>query len=386
MEELVVEPAVGSGNILELDPGSFHSIDQLRDSIPGFFEYYRAPEPLYPVQEYRIRFISTDYDGSPVSILAQVFVPVAEEATDFPRFVFASGTTGLSDASAPSLEIPEVERWGWYTQNMLAYASQGFIVVLPDYTGFNDDQRTQRYFSKFAEGYMMLDAFKVSADMFDRPELEGTNASIDQYLFTGGYSQGGHAAMAAADLRPYYAPELAITGIITFGSTNDIEALMREGVAYAPLIMYSYREIYGDDSIDISRFLQPRFVTNFETQALGRLPQFQSTYGFSQENLFTEEFRNALNNGTVQQDFPDLYQLMEENDSGLSGHGVPTLIIQGGKDFIVTTATQLAFAQELRQLGSQVRMLVYPKASHRYTRHAGFPATIWWMRELSGRN
>jgi acetyl esterase/lipase len=157
-------------------------------------------------------------------------------------------------------------------------------------------------------------------------------------------------------------------------------------VAYGPLILYSYREIYGEDAIDIGRYLLPRWIENFEIEAQGRLPEFQATYGFSQERVFTPEFRDALNNRTVERDFPELYALMAENHTGHSGHGLPSLIIQGGRDFIVTTATQAIFVNRLRELGSQVRFLVYPNATHRYTRHAGFRATVWWMNELSGRN
>jgi pimeloyl-ACP methyl ester carboxylesterase len=386
MEELAVPPAEGAGGIVDFEIGEYHSIDDLRQSTPGFFEHYRVPEPLFPVQSWKLRFYSTDFDGSRVIIHAQLFAPAIDGDRGFPGYVFASGTTGLSDASAPSLEIPEEERWGWYTQNMLAYAAQGFVVMFPDYTGFNDPDRTQRYFSKYAEGYMMLDAIRAMNAFFEQGSGAGTGASPDGHVFTAGYSQGGHAAMAAADLRPLYAPDVPLTGVITFGSTNDVEALFREGVAYGPLILYSYREMYGEDLIDISKYLLPRWIPDFDTQAQGRLPEFQATYGFSQERVFTPEFRDALNNGTVQRDYPELFALMAENHTGHSGHGLPSLVIQGGLDFIVTTGTQAIFVDKLRELGSPVRFLVYPNATHRYTRHAGFPATVWWMNELSGRN
>jgi pimeloyl-ACP methyl ester carboxylesterase len=386
MEDLVVPAAEDAGTILEAELFASYSLDELRRSTPGFFEHYEVPEPVLPVQHWKLRFYSTDTDGSQVIIHAQLFVPEIDGSREFPAYVFASGTTGLSDASAPSLEIPEEERWGWYTQNMLAYAAQGFIVMFPDYTGFNDPERTQRYFSKYAEGYMMLDAIRAMNSFFDEDLGEGTGARPDGHVFTAGYSQGGHAAMAAADIRPLYSPDVPLTGVITFGSTNDVEALFREGVAYGPLILYSYREIYGEEAIDIGRYLLPRWIENFEIEAQGRLPEFQATYGFSQERVFTPEFRDALNNRTVERDFPELYALMAENHTGHSGHGLPSLIIQGGRDFIVTTATQAIFVNRLRELGSQVRFLVYPNATHRYTRHAGFRATVWWMNELSGRN
>ena len=115
-----------------------------------------------------------------------------------PVLVFGSGTTGIADAGAPSLEQPEVRRLGWYTANMLAYAAQGFIEIFPDYIGFNDPARPQRYFSKAAEGHVMLDAARAASSLASAP---GTPVRAAAKVFAAGYSQGGHAAFSAADLR-----------------------------------------------------------------------------------------------------------------------------------------------------------------------------------------
>ncbi|NCN05025.1 MAG: alpha/beta fold hydrolase [Spirochaetales bacterium] len=377
--QLVVPPVSGAGTISQVLNPQHYTREQLAQSTPGFFEMYPVPEPTYPVQTWDLRFTSTDFDGSPVTIRAQLFVPQIQTPTELPVYVFASGTTGISDESAPSLEVPEVERWGWYRQNMLAYAAQGYVVIFPDYTGFHDPQRTQRYFSKYAEGYMMLDAIRTVQNFFQTGPGRDLPVRPSRGVFTAGYSQGGHAAMAAADLRPYYAPDLPLAGVITYGSTNDVEALMREGVAYTPLILYSYREMYGADLINPALYLQPHWIPNFDTDAQSRLPQFQSRYGFNQEPLYTPEFRRALNQRTVARDFPTLYRLMAENHTGHSGHEVPALVIQGGRDFIVTDATQTIFVEKLRLLGSNVRFLIFPQASHRYTRHAGFAPSLEWM-------
>ena len=92
---------------------------------------------------------------------------------------------------------------------------------------------------------MLLDAVRATYAFF---EAFGTNADVNPSnvkpsgaVFTAGYSQGGHAAFAAADLRPSYAPELPLTGMIGYGATTNVERLLREGPYYAPYIVQSYR-------------------------------------------------------------------------------------------------------------------------------------------------
>jgi pimeloyl-ACP methyl ester carboxylesterase len=368
------KPLAG-GDILSVeDKGSF-SLESMAASIPNFFEHFESPRPRYAVKKYLLRFRSQDFDGSPVDIVAQFYLPAREGS--LPLYVFASGTTGIGDANAPSLEIPEERRWGWYEQNMLAYASQGYVVMFPDYTGFHDAERPQRYFSKLAEGRMMLDAIRAAYGYFGR---EAPAARLSGAVFTAGYSQGGHAAMAAADLRPDYAPELPLSGVITYGSTNDVEALVREGPAYAPLIFYSYLSMYGPEDIRPADYLKERWMPGFEQDAstMG-VDEFQKHYGFDYKTLYTEAFAVSLFGRSLAADYPRLYARLKENHSGLSGHGLPALVVQGADDFIVTNESQGIFVDALKQAGSEVEYRIYPGVSHRYTRMAGFNASLSWM-------
>ncbi len=72
----------------------------LFESIPG-------PRIEHAVDLWTIRFSSTDFDGTAAPITAQVFVPRYDSTTERPVLVFGSGTTGIADSCAPSLEQPE---------------------------------------------------------------------------------------------------------------------------------------------------------------------------------------------------------------------------------------------------------------------------------------
>ncbi len=353
-------------------------IDELARPL---FEGFPPPALRFAVDAYWLRYRSTDFDGSPADIQAQLFVPRYAEAESRPVLVFGSGTTGIADACAPSREVPELRRWGHYRANMLAYASAGFITVFPDYLGFNDPDRPQRYFSHAAEAHALLDAARAVRAFFAQfPQTVRPSGVV----FAAGYSQGGHAAFAAADLRPAYAPEVGLRGIIGFAATTSVAALLKEGAYYAPFILYSYSAMYGRQRIDPALYLQERWARTLEADA-GSLcvDEFQKYYPFDGSKLFRPEFFEALHGDRLAEAYPALAEVLEANQSGLSGHRLPALVVQGEADAIVTTASQSRFVEELERQGSEVRYLVLKGIQHRYTRPAGFQASIEWMESLA---
>jgi pimeloyl-ACP methyl ester carboxylesterase len=358
------------------------STAEIERQAAGFFEMYPVPRMAYEAESWEIMFASLDFDGSSVEVKAQVFVPrVSPRGGERPVLVFGSGTTGLSDACAPSLEQPEVRRLGWYTANMLSYAGQGFIVIFPDYIGFNDETRTQRYFSKQAEGHVMLDAARAVLGFLASGEHPVRAAPR---VFAAGYSQGGHAAFAAADLRASYAPDVPLAGIIGFGGTTDVTALLREGPVYAPFLLYAWQQMYGTPDVDPRRILVDRWSSTLAADAERMcVDEFQLYYPSDATQLYRTDFHQALNNNRVASVMPALAARLEENRTGLSGHRLPALIVQGNADIVVTTATQDRFVAALRGAGSAVRYMALDGVRHRYTRPSGFRASVEWMEAIS---
>jgi pimeloyl-ACP methyl ester carboxylesterase len=114
--------------------------------------------------------------------------------------------------------------------------------------------------------------------------------------------------------------------------------------------------------------------------------QFQQYYPLDGAQLYTPEFHRALYGGTLQDDFPAFHARLEENKSGLSGHGLPALIVQGNQDIIVTTPAQTVFVRELCEMGSDVRYLRLDGVRHRHTRPAGFAESVGWMESVAQGN
>jgi acetyl esterase/lipase len=377
---LPADPLALPGSLISVSPAGTVRPSQIAEHEKGLFEGYTVPSVRYAVNSYRIRYMSTDFDGSPAEVTAQLFVPRMPVATERPLLVFGPGTTGIGDACAPSLEDTEGRHFGAYRENMLLYAGLGFIAIVPDYIGFDDPGRPQRYFSKMAEGHAMLDAARA---VFLYLQSSSHVVRAQRTVFMAGYSQGGHAAFAAADLRETYAPDVPLAGVIGFGSTNNIEALLREGPCYAPLIIYTYSRMYGA-AINPAEYLAPHFARTLDSDVNSMcVDQFQSYYSFDGARVYRPEFHAALYGNYLFEKYHSLGARMEENMSGLDGHMLPALVLEGGADFIVTPATQKIFVDQLRAAGSAVRYRVFPGVPHKGTRQAGFAESVEWMERIS---
>jgi acetyl esterase/lipase len=373
-------PSVLPGSVISVKLAGTVRAAQIEQHEKALFEGYTLPPMRYAVDSYRIRYASTDFDGSPAEATAQLFVPRFPVPTERPLLVFGPGTTGIGDACAPSLEEAEGRRFGVYRENMLAYAGVGFIAVLPDYIGFNDPARPQRYFSKLAEGHVMLDAARA---VFRYIQASSHVVRLKRAVFTAGYSQGGHAAFAAADLRGTYAPDVPLAGVIGFGSTNNVEALLREGPCYAPLIFYTYLQMYRA-AINPAEYLAERFARTLDSDVNTMcVDQFQAYYSFDGTRVYRPEFHAALYGNHLAEIYPSLAARLEENMSGLGGHMLPALLLQGGADFIITPASQERFVEALRAAGSAVRYRVFRGVPHKGTRQAGFAESIDWMERIA---
>ncbi len=367
-----------TGEILEVSLVETLSPSSIDTLMPELFTDIPAPAARYTVDSYLMRLESTYLDGKPTPVTVQVFVPRFSGREKRIIYVFAPGTTGLRDACRPSREHIAGIHWGLYRTHVLSHAGQGTIGVLPDYMGFGDPDPSHRqpYMSVVAEGRVMLDAIRAVQEFLSRKYSQNVSGTA---VFVAGFSQGGHAAFAAADLRARYAPKVRIDGIIGYGPSTDIEALFREFPVVAPMAIYTFSRIYGRDRFDPDRILAPRWAATLEKdvtrQCVGGM---QSYYPAAARDLFRPEFAESLLNGTLKEKYPMIEKILRENSPGLSGHKVPALILEGSDDVVVSVKSQEAFVRALCRTGCPVTYSLYKGRRHD-TRQIGFKEARAWM-------
>jgi pimeloyl-ACP methyl ester carboxylesterase len=375
---LAVTAVAAPGAVRDVTFDRRYTAAQIDRLLPTLFQDVAPPESRYGADVYFVDFETTDLDGTATPARAQLFVPRLERSQEVPFYLFAPGSTGLVDACRPSREHVIGVDWGRYRHHALAHAGQGSIVVLPDYMNYAVAGEIQPYFISIAEARVLFDAIRSARAFLAESDHYAVPAPGS---FLAGYSQGGHAIFAAADLHDEYAPELEIGGIIGYGPSTNVENLFREWTVAAPLVTYAYATFYGEDRFDPALILQDRWLESLAhdatTQCIGAIQRF---YPLEPGPLYRPEFTEALLGGELRERYPSIARLMERNNAGLSGHGLPVLILAGTQDIVVYPESQTEFVRALCARGSAVRYIVYEGARHD-TRQIGFTAAVEWMRD-----
>jgi hypothetical protein len=154
---------------------------------------------------------SAGLEGKPVPVSGLILAPAkTPPAAGWPVIAWAHGTTGIEDTCAPSRSGVTSIR-----EEILALVGQGNVVTATDYAGLGTDG-IHPYLVGLAEGRSVLDSIRAARALPDA--YAGAAAVVI------GYSQGGHAALWAAELVSTYAPELDIRGALANSPPADLLA------------------------------------------------------------------------------------------------------------------------------------------------------------------
>ncbi|MFD5867105.1 lipase family protein [Corynebacterium sp. NPDC060344] len=164
-----------------------------------------------------IGFTSADEHGRPVTVGGIVLVPETPwpHEGSRPTVVVAPGTVGQGDQCAPSATFGR-PGGGHIAQGRLLLG-QGYRVVISDYIGLGGDGM-HTYGNRVESGRVLLDAARAGL------AIDGLPADSPVALW--GYSQGGGAVAAAAELAPTLAPELNLRAAYAGAPPADLGAVL----------------------------------------------------------------------------------------------------------------------------------------------------------------
>ncbi|MCK1821553.1 prolyl oligopeptidase family serine peptidase [Streptomyces sp. XM83C] len=177
-------------------------------SLPGL------DGPL-PGRATRLMYKSTDADGRPVAVTGAYIEPSAswKGGGARPLVAVAPGTLGQGDQCAASLGLEHPLTLNFQTvsvgyEDLAIYRllASGIAVVVTDYGGLGTTDRLHTYVNRVDEGHVVLDAVRAAR------ALPGTSLTSASRIGLYGYSQGGGATAAAAELQPSYAPDVRLSG------------------------------------------------------------------------------------------------------------------------------------------------------------------------------
>ncbi|WTZ36800.1 lipase family protein [Streptomyces sp. NBC_01396] len=173
----------------------------------------------------RLMYKSTDSGGRPVAVTGAYIEPAAawKGSGARPLVAVAPGTMGQGDQCAASLGMQHPLRFNGRTvsvgyEDLAVYRllAKGIAVVVTDYPGLGATDRLHTYVNRVDEGHAVLDAVRAARS------LPGTSITSGSRVALFGYSQGGGATAAAAELQPSYAPDVTLAGTYSGAPPADL--------------------------------------------------------------------------------------------------------------------------------------------------------------------
>jgi hypothetical protein len=192
-------------------------------SLPGL-------DGTLPGTATRLMYKSTDSNGQPVAVTGAYVEPSADWTGDGPRplVAVAPGTLGQGDQCSASmgLEHPlslnsQTVSVGYEDLAIYRLLAKGIAVVVTDYVGLGATDRLHTYVNRIDEAHAVLDAVRAARS------VPGTSVTAGSPVGLYGYSQGGGATAAAAELQSSYAPDVTLSGTYAGAPPADLTSVTK---------------------------------------------------------------------------------------------------------------------------------------------------------------
>jgi pimeloyl-ACP methyl ester carboxylesterase len=291
-----------------------------------------------------VLYVSTGLDVPRTAVSGIILAPAGgPRENGRPIIAWAHYTAGLADQCAPS----HLGVTGDLIEIAQPFLTDGYVVVATDYEGLGTPG-PHPYLVGVSEGRGVLDSLRAGQQL--RESGGGSNVAAL------GLSQGGHAALWAAELAPSYAPELDLRAVVAVAPGGDLPAIAAwtfgpdaTTVAWlnATLVLSAWHEVYGLPLDDVSTADARELATALQSAC----PDYSAAV---LEQPLTIDLRAV--SGWREQ--------LEANTSGASRAQAPILVMQGTDDAQVPLHTTLSAVDRLRAAGDDVELRIIEGGDH----------------------
>ncbi|GFE84158.1 hypothetical protein GCM10011487_61580 [Steroidobacter agaridevorans] len=224
-------------------------ISKITDGTISRWLLRRTFSPRCSVTVYQLHYTTVGAQNEPTNASAALMIPTGSDPTcqsPRPIVLYAHGKRNLTFFNIADLS-GQTNYEGLIIA--LALAGDGYIVVAPNYAGY--DSSTLGY-------HPFMNADQQSSDMMDalsaaRAALPATNMADNQKLFLTGYSEGGYVAMATH--RALQAAGIPVTAsapmsgpyaLSAFADAMFLGQVGRGAVEEILMLTSSYQHAYGN--------------------------------------------------------------------------------------------------------------------------------------------
>jgi len=245
--------------------------------------------------------------------------------------------------------------------------AQGIAVVVTDYVGLGATDRLHTYVNRVDEAHAVLDAVRAARS------LPGTSLTTASRVALFGYSQGGGATAAAAELRSAYAPDVLIAGTYAGAPPADLTEVTQaiDGSDLAGALGWSVNGFLQSDPA-----LRP--IADAHLNAAGRaaLDDLSTmcvgdalfAYNSARSTAWTTDGRSISDVIAAE---PALQAFLDEQRIGTTRPSGPVRLATGTSDDLVPHAQARGLAVDWCRLGGNVtyKPVILPDAGRGLINH-----------------
>jgi pimeloyl-ACP methyl ester carboxylesterase len=294
----------------------------------------------------QLLYTTSDERDDTVTASARLYVPSSTSGDALPLVVWAHPESGTGQGCAPSVRGESVGG----LVDVDDILARGYAVLAPDYPGLGAPGSASVLLG-VAEGRAILDAIRAVAQV---PGIRLGRTVL------WGFSQGGHAALWAAQLAPSYAPDVTLSAVVADEPVANPAAVLNHLVqvgsddALVDEVLYSYAEGYPDVRLADYLSLPAQLVTEEVATGCGSVSPAAAAL-----QTLGGDARRWLQP-------PSQGPLAARLDQNTPARrlSVPLLVLQGGADEIVPQSLQDAEVATRCRAGSVVDYRVYPGVRH----------------------
>ena len=339
---------------------------------------------------WRVLYLSTDLDGSPLAVSGMVVAPTGKGPVGGrPVVTWAHGTTGIARTCGPSTVPDPAKDGSMYfsagsvdpintgVPNLSKMIEAGWVVAATDYAGLGAPG-IHRYLVGPAAARNVLDAAVAAG------QVAGAGAGRRAVVF--GWSQGGQAAVWAAQMSDYVTGRAEVLGAVALAPVNTAAQLRIEKemaaagrsvgtVVGVETVMALWASAKTFPELKIGDVLTP-----FGIEFIGTTGLRQCSNHLGQ----TLDYLVASRGPAMRKDPQELEawgRRTEEMALGRVAARVPVAIFQGDDDTTVYPDATAAYVKEACARGSSVSYAHFPGTDHLAIPDRSAPAVMAWVAE-----
>nr|WP_246212491.1 lipase family protein [Streptomyces abyssomicinicus] len=354
----------------------------------------------FPGKATRLMYRSTDSNGEPVAVTGAYIEPSAawRGGGARPLVAVAPGTMGQGDECAASkgLEHPillegDSVSVGYEDLSIYRLLASGVAVVVTDYVGLGTTDRLHTYVNRVDGGHAVLDAVRAARS------LPGTSLRPESRVGLYGYSQGGGATAAAAELAASYAPDVQLAGTYSGAPPADLTETIKgiDGSALTGALGWSLNGFLQADP-----GLRPIADAHLSDKGRAALEDLSGmcigdsllAYGFRRSSSWTTDGKSL---SQIVESEPRIQEVLDDQRIGNLKPSGPVRVATGVQDDIVPHRQSRQMAVDWCRKGANVtyEAIALPNLGDKIVTNHMVPlltdqgAAIDWLKDrLEGRS